>query len=865
VTGLICYSTNGGGSCRKQDVGPYGYSRPGSGKCVDVSGRGLVGDKASCEAAATSMGLSDVTASNYSRSDLPPGCYMSSNGNLHFNTYSSSTRACNHYSQYCICLSAPICTNTDGTANNNNPCMCGNTRCTSASGYYCTSSINLCTFGPSCGTTDGSIANAAPGCRCGSESCNSVTGLICYSTNGGGSCRKQDVGPYGYPRPGSGKCVDVSGRGLVGDKALCEAAATSMSLSDVTADVYSSPDYPPGCFFNNVLYFNTYSASTRACNYNSQYCICLAAPTCTNTEGAVINNDYCKCGSSLCTLDTPFCTLATSTCSSTTSGDCGDESAELMKGSKNCATFNSRCQCIQCKPNFYAEDCSLACPLPAVSIITDVLLILAAGWVFYAYVYYIHRNAEGMNGVEETEIAEETHGASQDTKERGAEVANSKAAKAGAELLGNKTKALRRLMVSRMQIVASILASIKWTPDMPKFLVNILKFVASMFTVNVPGLLSSSDCLGGESGGIKPLEKWYLSLSIPVGILVTFAVWSCFLPLHSTVRKAVEESGVHVCFVWLFESVLTAGLKIFDCSNGMTGTLIMDPSQSCPLEKNLGLAALGMLVLLMYIVVPYSWLCFKRRGVITKLFCACCCYGESENQTFTADSNKFTFVFGWATEDYKKELDGWELWNVLSRTLIITGSTIMYPVNRFLTHITIMSWSLLLHARWRPYFDKETNISVILFCLCDLLGAITAFQSTPQWPIASEGSDVSTVLQIAFIIATLMTILMIVVFNTRAILHYAKNSETGLLSSSTNNLFSSYTSLEKKCLFPVLSIVWIFVKVFQIIHSKSNKNGTTTKVVANSKSSSGVEMEAVKIVSREKTNTKHTKIVPQFI
>ena len=66
-----------------------------------------------------------------------------------------------------------------------------------------------------------------------------MTGLICYSTNGGGSCRKQDVGAYGYPRPASGMCVEVSGRGLLGDKASCEAAATSMGLSDVTASVYS--------------------------------------------------------------------------------------------------------------------------------------------------------------------------------------------------------------------------------------------------------------------------------------------------------------------------------------------------------------------------------------------------------------------------------------------------------------------------------------------------------------------------------------------------------------------------------------------------------------------------------------------------
>ena len=62
-----------------------------------------------------------------------------------------------------------------------------------------------------CSVTDGSVANEGE-CTCGNEECTASRGLICYSTIGGGSCRKNDVGAFGYPRPDSGYCNDVAGR-----------------------------------------------------------------------------------------------------------------------------------------------------------------------------------------------------------------------------------------------------------------------------------------------------------------------------------------------------------------------------------------------------------------------------------------------------------------------------------------------------------------------------------------------------------------------------------------------------------------------------------------------------------------------------
>ena len=75
--------------------------------------------------------------------------------------------------------------------------------------------------GAACAVTDGSVANGES-CTCGGEECTTARGLICF-LSGGGACRPNDVGAYGYPRPTSGNCVDVGDRKLIGDKADCEA------------------------------------------------------------------------------------------------------------------------------------------------------------------------------------------------------------------------------------------------------------------------------------------------------------------------------------------------------------------------------------------------------------------------------------------------------------------------------------------------------------------------------------------------------------------------------------------------------------------------------------------------------------------
>ena len=94
-----------------------------------------------------------------------------------------------------------------------------------------------------CSLTDGSKANDEA-CSCGSEECTASTGLICYSDVGGGSCRKHNVGAYGYPVAYSGWCNDLGGRKSILDNAACEEAAASLGLSDTTVEEVSFTSRP---------------------------------------------------------------------------------------------------------------------------------------------------------------------------------------------------------------------------------------------------------------------------------------------------------------------------------------------------------------------------------------------------------------------------------------------------------------------------------------------------------------------------------------------------------------------------------------------------------------------------------------------
>ena len=345
TTGLICYSTTGGGSCRKTAFGSFGYPRPKTGKCDDgVDERDWITSKEECGRAAVRAGLEwsvspevSVTTSPH----YPPGCFWLQEGYPRFNTITTTAAGCSaHSSEYCLCSASELssCTNTDASVANAAPaCLCGTSpntaTCASDTGMWCLSSFNICGEHHACSITDGSAEND-DACMCGVEICSETTGLICYSTEGGGSCRKNAFGSFGYPRPKEGKCTDVDGRGWIESKEECERAAARMGLSDVVASL-TTDAHPPGCWWQDSknLWFNTNANSAGSCNsHSSEHCLCLASEltSCANTNASVANAaPACLCGTTSCASDIGlWCLSAFSTCGEHHACSVTDGSAE---------------------------------------------------------------------------------------------------------------------------------------------------------------------------------------------------------------------------------------------------------------------------------------------------------------------------------------------------------------------------------------------------------------------------------------------------------------------------------------------------------------------------------------------------------
>ena len=120
----------------------------------------------------------------------------------------------------------------------------------------------------------------------------------------------------------------MSNRKPIVDRAACEAASTSMGLRDVGVHSMAAVGWPAGCFqrTNGRLHLNRIPTATGSCHdtsTRSDFCLCVAAPVCTHTNGATSNSDGCVCGGTGCTPASGlFCYASKSQCSLVAIPDC---------------------------------------------------------------------------------------------------------------------------------------------------------------------------------------------------------------------------------------------------------------------------------------------------------------------------------------------------------------------------------------------------------------------------------------------------------------------------------------------------------------------------------------------------------------
>jgi uncharacterized Tic20 family protein len=175
------------------------------------------------------------------------------------------------------------------------------------------------------------------------------------------------------------------------------------------------------------------------------------------------------------------------------------------------------------------------------------------------------------------------------------------------------------------------------------------------------------------------------------------------------------------------------------------------------------------------------------------------------------------------------------LWNVFSRGTIIMASTIFYPTNRWYTHITIMSISLFFTFFTRPYIDNESNYISILFCVIDVLGAISAWQSSNAFltMVDDQGNSVNNVptpgFQTLFVMSLMFALLVVVVLALKAMKERIRILHDAMIHGTDNqSIWKVYTKCEVIFLFPILVIVFFVSFIAKVLcttfNSAKNKN-----------------------------------------
>ena len=175
-----------------------------------------------------SLGLFDTSANVFPSSFLPPGCFTMNEDDLIFNGQTGSTEDECSASTPCVCATAPVCSETDGTTANSAGCVCGATICTPTTGLYCHSTYSQCSYSAisACPKSGGVSANSLT-CVCGTKTCNSDTGLVCVASQ---NYCDSTIGVTAYIRR-SESCGSVARSASIGTKAECEAAAVSLGTA----------------------------------------------------------------------------------------------------------------------------------------------------------------------------------------------------------------------------------------------------------------------------------------------------------------------------------------------------------------------------------------------------------------------------------------------------------------------------------------------------------------------------------------------------------------------------------------------------------------------------------------------------------
>ena len=184
-----------------------------------------------------------------------------------------------------------------------------------------------------------------------------------------------------------------------------------------------------------------------------------------------------------------------------------------------------------------------------------------------------------------------------------------------------------------MQILSAIFPSITWSQYLPPGLIQFVKTITTVFTIDFSALLTSPEC-GAEA---TMRDQWVLRVMIPIVLAGILLVWAQFAKCCVSKKDKRKNTlililriAVRLLLLGLYKTAVETSFRILNCET-LDGKLVWKDDLSCPLYgDDVHLAVVGIFLLVLYGLVPYVY-----------IFISLCRHGSPNEQE---DAHTFNYV-----------------------------------------------------------------------------------------------------------------------------------------------------------------------------------------------------------------------------
>ena len=125
------------------------------------------------------------------------------------------------------------------------------------------------------------------------------------------------------------------------------------------------------------------------------------------------------------------------------------------------------------------------------------------------------------------------------------------------------------VLIHQIQVAATIMAGMRWSPNIPRWIVIVLNSLCFVTSFNVSFLLATPEC----SSNLNPRGRWLSSMAIPLAVVFLCFFWALTTQLWLRCRGKVEaavktnriilQASVYICLIGLYQVWFFSAWSLF--------------------------------------------------------------------------------------------------------------------------------------------------------------------------------------------------------------------------------------------------------------------------------------------------------------